>query len=110
MVWGTSRGPESGILGGVTDGSEARLASRWAGVERRVPESLDEFRGPSSGVVQLPLRLAWSGLREFDLADEKLRLSLYRTLLNVGQRDDLVRYLNAGILVSDWPVLRKLVS
>ncbi|MEU6526912.1 hypothetical protein ABZ892_29785, partial [Streptomyces sp. NPDC046924] len=34
---------------------------------RRLPESLDELRGPTQGVVELPLHVAWSGMTSYDL-------------------------------------------
>ncbi len=86
------------------------LEPRWSGVEARLPDSLEDLRGPVSGVVGLPLHVAWSGLREFNLADRQLRLSLYRIVLNVGQHDDVVCYLNGDILRREWPVLRRLIA
>jgi len=37
-------------------------------------------------------------------------MSLYRVVLAEGQRDDLVAYLNKGLLLGQWPILRTLVS
>ena len=37
-------------------------------------------------------------------------MSLYRTVLHEGQRDDLTTYLNYSLLVTQWPVLRTLIS
>lgn len=56
--------------------------------------------------MELPLHLAWSGLRHFDVSDEKLLVSLYRIVLTSGLRDDLTGYLNAKLLVRHWPRLR----
>jgi hypothetical protein len=50
-------------------GSRPRLLSRWAGVSAKLPPARENLAGPSSGVVELPLDLAWSGDRRFDLAD-----------------------------------------
>jgi hypothetical protein len=90
--------------------SAEALESRLAGAERRIPESLSEFRGPSAGDVALPNRLAWSGLTEFDITDRRERLTLYRTLMDCGQRDDVVQYINAELLRKDWPALRRLMA
>jgi hypothetical protein len=60
--------------------------------------------------VELPLRIAWSGLRTPDLDLPRQRMSLYRTVLAEGMRDDLSRFLNRDILLELWPVLRKLIS
>ncbi|MDQ0955965.1 hypothetical protein QFZ24_009974 [Streptomyces phaeochromogenes] len=58
----------------------------------------------------MPLHIAWSGLRVLDLDRPRQRMSLYRTVLAEGMRDDLCRYLNKGILLKLWPVLHKLIS
>lgn len=72
--------------------------------------ALDELAGPEGGSVELPLELAWSGLRAFDLSDVKLLLGLYRIVLNNGSRHDFVRYLNREHLVRHWPILRKMLG
>ncbi|MGW1917633.1 hypothetical protein ACWCQS_45040 [Streptomyces sp. NPDC002076] len=78
--------------------------------KRRLPSSLDELTGPEHGMVELPLHIAWSGLRILDLDLPRQRMSVYRTVLAEGMRDDLCRFLNKGILLELWPVLRKLIS
>ncbi|RPK32314.1 hypothetical protein [Streptomyces sp. ADI93-02] len=77
---------------------------------RRLPGSLDELRGPTHGVVELPLHVAWSGLTSYDLGRPRQRMGLYRTVLHEGLRDDLPRYLNQDMLLQLWPVLRTLVG
>ncbi|MET7453968.1 hypothetical protein ABZT03_19205 [Streptomyces sp. NPDC005574] len=37
-------------------------------------------------------------------------MSLYRTVLTEGQRQDLVAFLNRDLLIAQWPVLRKLIG
>uniref|UniRef100_UPI002F90D9D0 hypothetical protein n=1 Tax=Streptomyces longwoodensis TaxID=68231 RepID=UPI002F90D9D0 len=81
-------------------------ASRWAHVAERLPARLEELSGPATGTVELPLHLAWSGLRRFEVSDEKLLLGLYRIVLTNGLREDLTGYLNADLLVRHWPRLR----
>jgi len=88
----------------------APLPSRLIGVSARIPESLALLEGPDHGLVSLPVRLAWSGLTEFDVTDSKQRLTLYCTLLDCGQRADIVRYVNAELLRRDWPRIRRLTS
>jgi hypothetical protein len=77
---------------------------------RRLPESLDELHGPTQGVVDLPLHLAWSGMTSYDLGKPRQCMGLYRTVLHEGLRDDLPRYLNRDLLLQLWPVLRTLVG
>lgn len=77
---------------------------------RRQPAELAELAGPVHGTVTLPVHLAWSGLTRFDLDQPRLRMSYYRIILAEGMHDDLVHYLNHGLLISLWPVLRTLIS
>jgi hypothetical protein len=90
--------------------STERLPSRLIGLVDRIPESLESLAGPSSGAVTLPNRLAWSGTDTFDVSDPKQRLTLYRTLIDCGQREDFARYVNAGLFVQDWPRIRRLTG
>jgi len=94
--------------GGVT--SPTPLPSRLIGVAKRIPESLSLLEGPGHGRVELPVRLAWSGPSDFDVADPKQRLTLYTTLLDCGQRQDIIQYVNAELLRQDWPRIRRLTS
>ncbi|MEU3796003.1 hypothetical protein [Streptomyces fructofermentans] len=59
-------------------------SSRWAPAADQFPRDLAELAGPVHGAVTLPLHLAWSGLRTFDLGDEKLLLGMYRIVLLNG--------------------------
>ncbi|WP_246212365.1 hypothetical protein [Streptomyces abyssomicinicus] len=77
---------------------------------RRLPASLDEMHGPREGVVEPPLTVVWSGLRAFDLGNERQRMSLYRVVLAEGMRHDLCTLLNRDLLLQLWPTLRTLVS
>ncbi|MFF2205580.1 hypothetical protein [Streptomyces sp. NPDC058145] len=77
---------------------------------RRLPESLEELRGPARGIVELPLHVAWSGMTSHDLGKPRQRMGLYRTVLHEGRRDDLPQFLNLDLLLQMWPVLRTLVG
>lgn len=77
---------------------------------RRLPDSLAELRGPARGVVKPPGTVVWSGLRAFDLGNERQRMSLYRTVLAEGMREDLCSLLDRDTLLQLWPTLRSLVS
>jgi hypothetical protein len=86
-----------------------QLESRWVGAEERVPESMDEFHGPTSGTVALPGWLAWSGMTEFEVQDREDRVHMYQILMDVGQRRDAASYMDAGLLRQDWALLRRLI-
>ncbi|SCF98970.1 hypothetical protein GA0115254_131595 [Streptomyces sp. Ncost-T10-10d] len=77
---------------------------------RHLPQSLDELHGPTQGVVELPLHMAWSGLTSYDMSKPRQRMGLYRTVLHEGLRGDLPHYLNRDPLLQMWPVLRTLVG
>lgn len=71
-----------------------------------VPPSLDDLRGPASGVVDLPVRLYWSGSRQFDLADPHQVADMCEAVIDVAATtDDIARYLNADLLIRVWPAL-----
>jgi len=86
------------------------LPSRFEGLEDKLPASLDELHGPREGVVALPLRLAWSGLTEFDLSRWKLRLGLYQIIITGGLPGDAEQYINADYLMELWPYQRRLIG
>ncbi|MGW3851674.1 hypothetical protein [Streptomyces fagopyri] len=90
--------------------SRVPVSSRWAPAEEHLPADLAELAGPTEGIVELPLHLVWSGLRAFDLGDEKLLLGMYRIVLLNGRREDCARYLDAALLVAHWPILRKMLG
>jgi hypothetical protein len=77
-----------------------------AGLAGRLPARLEDLHGPERGVIVLPRHLAWPGMREFDVTDDRLRRSLYGIVLTQGRRNDLARFVNARLLRQDWPLLR----
>jgi hypothetical protein len=86
------------------------LPLRRRAAAARIPERLDELRGPSLGVVVLPVHLTWHGLREFDISDPAGRLLLYTIVLSKGKRKDVARFLHPDLLREDWPRLRTQIS
>lgn len=76
----------------------------------RLPSTLNDLAGPAHGTVHLPLHVAWSGQTAFDLDRPKPCMHMYRIVLAEGQHDDVTAYLNRDLLVSQWPVLRTLIS
>lgn len=76
---------------------------------RRLPERLEDLHGPASGIVEPPLQVVWSGRRAFDLADERDRMSLYRTVLAEAVREDLCALLDRRTLIHLWPTVRRMI-
>jgi len=85
-------------------------AAREATYRARLPDSLHALAGPRHGIVQLPLHIAWSGLTAFDVDRPPLRMSMYQIVLTEGLRDDFAAYLDGQYLVTQWPVLRTILS
>lgn len=87
----------------------AHLAPYQARPGRRVLviDDLADLRGPTTGTVELPLRLFWSVPdHRFDLDDPDMRLWYYQTVLREASRaEDLSTHLDAATLVSLWPDL-----
>ncbi|SDP72948.1 hypothetical protein SAMN04487981_13560 [Streptomyces sp. cf386] len=50
-------------------------------------------------MMELPLHSAWPGLRTLDLDRPRRRMSLYRTVLAEGLRDDLRHFLYKDTLL-----------
>ncbi len=73
----------------------------------RLPERLDDLRGPAVGTIVLPRHLAWPGLRECDVTDDATRRSMYGIVLTQGRRNDIARFVNPGLLRQDWPLMRE---
>jgi hypothetical protein len=93
--------------GRVDSENRQRLPSRWAGVSATLPSSLEQLAGPSGGVVDLPVDLAWSGYRSFDLGDPTQRYLFHMTVLTAGvTREHYTHWLNADLLLSEWGQLR----
>jgi hypothetical protein len=86
------------------------LSLRRRGPAARLPDRLDELRGPLVGTVVLPVHLTWHGLREFDVTDEPGRLCLYTIVLSQGKRNDIARFVHPDLLRQDWPELRGLLA
>ena len=66
-------------------------------------DSLDELVGPTTGLVELPLRLDWSEQGTYNL-DEPRELNLmYEVVLREAMDvQDLRRYLNGPVLREMW--------
>jgi hypothetical protein len=95
-------GPRSVIIGPM---SLAELLSGKLRRPGRLPDRLDELRGPARGIIVLPRHLSWPGMREFDVTNDPARRSMYGLVLTQGQRNDVKRFLNPGLLRQDWPLI-----
>jgi len=76
----------------------------------RLPERLQELAGPVEGTVDLPPHIAWSGRTSYGLDRPKSCMTLYRTVLAEGPREDVAAFPHHRLPAEQWPVLRRLVS
>jgi hypothetical protein len=91
-------------------GAVSRAAVLEERYRSRLPETLDDLTGPGHGTVQLPAHIAWSGLTAFDVGRAALCTSMYQVVLTEGVQEDLAAYLNRGLLLTHWPVLRTVLG
>lgn len=68
--------------------------------------TLSELCGPTTGLVELPLRLWWQPERVFDLSRHTMLLWMYENVLREAIRaDELREHLDGATLVRLWPEL-----
>lgn len=68
-----------------------------------VADSLDELVGPTTGLVELPLRLDWSEQGTYNLAEPRELNLMYEVVLREAMDiQDLRRYLNGPMLRAVW--------
>jgi hypothetical protein len=71
-----------------------------------VAGTLGELCGPTTGLVELPLRLWWHPCRTFDLASPTMLAWMYENVLREAIRaGELRAYLDGPTLVRVWPQL-----
>ena len=71
-----------------------------------VTGTLGELCGPTSGLVELPLRLWWGPQRAFDLSEPTMLAWMYENVLREAIRvDELRTYIDGQILIEVWPDL-----
>jgi hypothetical protein len=91
-----------------TEQTATRPAPQQARRGRRtlVAADLADLQGPTSGRVELPLRLFWCPDRTFDLDAPGMLDWMYQTVLREATRpEDLTTFLDGGTLVARWPEL-----
>ncbi|MGW5061796.1 hypothetical protein ACWEQ2_31480 [Streptomyces sp. NPDC004096] len=72
---------------------------------RRLPQSLEELRGPPQGAAEPPPHMARSGMTSYDIDKPRRRTGPCRTVLHKGLREDLPRHLNQDLPLQMRPVL-----
>ncbi|MBU2665577.1 hypothetical protein KOI35_18875 [Actinoplanes bogorensis] len=68
-----------------------------------VAGTLTELRGPTSGFVELPLRLWWGPQRAFDLSEPTMLTWMYENVLREAIRvEELREHLHGPTLIRVW--------
>lgn len=71
-----------------------------------VADALEFLAGPTTGVVELPRHLDWSGHARYDLDAPGRIIDLYRTvLIEASTTQDLQSYLDVATLMRVWSYL-----
>jgi hypothetical protein len=71
-----------------------------------VPVSLGDLQGPEHGLVPLPLSVAWTGRRSYDLDSSEDRRVMYeRVVVEAASNEELSTLLNHELLIRLWPDL-----
>jgi hypothetical protein len=71
-----------------------------------VAGTLTELTGPTTGQVELPLRLWWNPHRTFDLGKHTMLCWMYENVLREAVRvDELRTHLHGPTLIRLWPEL-----
>lgn len=71
-----------------------------------VPSSMDALRGPSDGVLTLPVHVWWGPSPAFDLSSRADVLTAYRAVVREGRGIDQEAMLDRGLLLAVWSELR----
>lgn len=91
-----------------TDGDVPRTQYRSRPGRRAViAASFADLRGPTQGMIELPIWLYWSSPdHTFDLADRDMQRWLYQIVLReANSLEDLATYLDGDTLIALWPEL-----
>lgn len=67
-----------------------------------LPMSLDELRGPSSGTVVRPLSVSTASSSVYNIDNRFDLAALYQLVITEASRDDVVKYLDRELLISNW--------
>jgi hypothetical protein len=98
-----------GYCGGMDTAQADAPRSRYQARPGRaalVADDLAQLHGPTTGTVELPLRMFWYPDRTFDLDKPGMLEWLYRIVLREASRpEDLTTYLDGATLVGMWPGL-----
>jgi hypothetical protein len=71
-----------------------------------VVDDLSRLRGPSTGIVALPVGLDWTPRAGYDLSRPAAARSLYQVVLREARTEaDIETYLHADVLASVWGTL-----
>lgn len=70
-----------------------------------IPESLDELRGPASGLMEIPISVMWASqqLYVLDAGDDEACADVYSEALGTATLEELRMIINKNTLLRVWP-------
>lgn len=67
------------------------------------PDSLADLKGPTTGVIELPITIDWGPRRAYDLAKDADRRVVYEVVLQeASSTEELARYIDGVLLTEVW--------
>ena len=66
------------------------------------PKSLEDLKGPSGGVLELPHSVLWNSMRSVDLSIPGGIPMAYQAILSEGTPDEQESLLNGEVLINYW--------
>lgn len=71
------------------------------------PARLADLKGPTAGLIELPITIDWGPKRLYDMAADADRRIVYEVVLQeAADAEEVGLYVNGAILVEVWPRLR----
>ena len=67
------------------------------------PISLEELRGPKSGIVRLPNEIDWTPRKAYNLNDKYDLVDFYRIVIREASAAEMANYLDKDTLIRIWP-------
>lgn len=83
----------------------ATIAARRVRPPYVAPDTLDGLRGPSRGVLTLPIHIHWSPQRDFDLGDPGQAAVAYGSIIREADEQEQTELLDRQLLLDLWPDL-----
>lgn len=107
-----AKGPEPAARHEVTRIDGGYRVVSPSGRVYEAPDSLDALKGPSEGVIRLPLRIDWTPLHDigYEASEDGSCIKAYTLVLAEGSLSDILAFVNGDRLAALWPSIRHTVN